>query len=271
MSFTCKADLIQEIKSIQEKGELVVAMMSKDQKPFFMKTKAGELIGFDVEIAQEVARRLKVKLRFDRSAQTYDDVVDAVAQGKADMGISMLSFTPRRGLKALFTKPYFTLYKAAIINRVSIARAGEVSIKELLGPGKWERKKKTSNIKQVKPVIGVLTGTAYVRYVKVTFPECEIIESESWSQLVDKVTKGELTAAFSDSNDIKLAVTQDPNIVIDIKPVILKAPDYLYIAYSNKYPYLADFIDLVLKNDDNFTISYEQLVERYESEMEEKE
>jgi polar amino acid transport system substrate-binding protein len=259
MGLSLRADLTQDIQSIKDKGELVVAMHSKDQPPFYMTNKSGELIGFDVEVAKEIAKRLKVKLRFDRTAKTFDDVFDVVAQGNADIGISMLSFTPRRGLKVLFSKPYFKLHKAGLINRVSIAKEGEVSIEELLTPSKKEGAQ--------KPIIGVLQGTSYVRFVRVTFPDTEVTQIDEWKELIEKVKKGDITAIFSDSNDIKLAVSQDPNLVLEVKAVLLKDPDNLYIVYSKKYPDLPRWIDLVLENNEKFTISYDQLVSKYKPEM----
>lgn len=255
-SIGLKADIDQDINLLREKKELVVALSNMDAPPFYMVSKNGNLIGLDIEIAKEISRILKVKLRFDRSAKTFDEVVDAVASGKADIAISMLSFTPQRGVSIIYTKPYFQLSKAALINRVHLEKAGAVSIKELLKPS-------TSP----KPLIGVFKGSSYEVYARTTFPHIEIVSLENWDELVDKVRAGKLTVIFGDNNDIKMSIYKNPKIILEAMAVSLKDPDYLYIGYSKKYPSLPSWIDLIIENDYRFKINYEHLFDSYKKEI----
>lgn len=257
------AGMAEEIKFLKDKGELVVAMHAEDTPPFHMTSENGELIGLDVEIAKEIARLLKIKLRFDRTAKTYDEVIDIVASGKADIGVSTLSYTPRRGLKALFTTPYFTLSRAALINRLSLAEAKNVNLKELLSP----TGKKSERPPTFEPSIGILKGTSYERYAHVAFPKTKIVALDSWENLGKQAAEGKLTVFFGDSNDIKLLMYKNPNISIELMPVILKEPDYLYIAYSNQFPSLAAWVDVMIKNNPEFNITYEQLFDKYKHEI----
>lgn len=249
---------------MRAKGELVVALSKEDTPPFYMASKNGDLIGFDIEIAKEISRILKVKLRFDRSAKTFDELVDVVATGKADIAISMLSFTPQRGINIIYTKPYFQLSKAALINRVLLEKAGVVSLKELLRPPS-----NTENTHSPKPLIGVSKGSSYEVYARTTFPHIEIVPLESWDELVEKVRDGKLTVIFGDNNDIKMSIYKNPKITLEAMAVSLKDPDFLYIGYSKKYPSLPNWIDLIVENDYRFKINYEKLFDSYKKEMQE--
>src|ERR1043166_3923931 len=82
----------QEIKRIINAGKIVVAMHRDDRVPFFMHDGSGNFIGYDVEIANDIAKKLGVKVEFLRTAKFYDDVVTQIEKGEADLGISKLSF-----------------------------------------------------------------------------------------------------------------------------------------------------------------------------------
>ena len=81
-----------EIARIIARGELIVAVMSRDTVPFVYEVN-GKLMGVDIELAQQVSAELKVPIRFDRSVKTYDEVVELVAMGRADLGVSKLART----------------------------------------------------------------------------------------------------------------------------------------------------------------------------------
>src|SRR5690349_21980735 len=84
--------LAPEFARIVNRGELVVAMLGVDQPPFF-ETRNGRLQGIDVDIANEMAAKLGVQVRFNRDAKTFDGVVSLLANGDADLAISKLSRT----------------------------------------------------------------------------------------------------------------------------------------------------------------------------------
>ena len=71
-----------DIKRIQDRGELVVAMFREDVYPLFYTDERGTLRGHEVDLAKEIASTLGVGLRIDRSAATFDGVVDIVGKGE---------------------------------------------------------------------------------------------------------------------------------------------------------------------------------------------
>ncbi len=82
---------------IISKKEIVIAMTATDQFPFYYLDKSGNLQGFDVDIAKKMAKELGVKkIVINREAQSFNEVVTLVAEGKADLAISKLSRTLAR-------------------------------------------------------------------------------------------------------------------------------------------------------------------------------
>jgi ABC-type amino acid transport substrate-binding protein len=82
------------IQQLIDNNRLVVAI-GPDAPPMTMTDKNGNLRGYEIEIARDIGAELGVQVAFSRTAGT-DELLRAVAEGKADIGISNL------GLNVLF-------------------------------------------------------------------------------------------------------------------------------------------------------------------------
>lgn len=97
---------------IKEKGVIVFAT-DASYPPFSAVDADGNLFGFDVELAEELARRLGVRAEFENIA--YDTLLSAVVSGRDDAVIS--AFVPQldRQNEVLFTRAYFVAGTVAVI------------------------------------------------------------------------------------------------------------------------------------------------------------
>ncbi len=209
-----------ELACIKRRGTLVIGMLNHDVPPFIMEDSQGNLIGIDVEIAREMANELGVKVAFNRNASTFDEVVDMVANRQADLGISKLSITLARAERVKFSDPYVSLNKAVFVNRLAlekIRKNPEESIESLMN--------------RPSSSIGVEAGSSYVHYAKRIFPNANIIEFNSWDKdIVPKVLKGELLAAFRDEWAIRQSMYAAPKSYFENLSIIIKdEPDSLMI------------------------------------------
>ena len=93
------------IRSIKERGTLVVAVADLERYPFFYLDQDGALVGADIDLARAIGQALGVAVEFNRSVATFDGVVDLVARGEADVAISKLSVTLDRALRVRFSNP----------------------------------------------------------------------------------------------------------------------------------------------------------------------
>ena len=73
--------------------------------PFDDVDDGGQLIGFDIDLAQELGRRLDVPVEF--KAIAFDGLVDAVIADKADVIISAFPYDPRLTQDIRYSQPYF--------------------------------------------------------------------------------------------------------------------------------------------------------------------
>lgn len=94
------------VDTIRSRGELVIAT-DATYPPFeFKPHKEDEIEGFDVEVANEIAKELGVKLRWIDSE--WAGVLGSLESGKADLVMAGVTITEERKTKGyLFSRPYF--------------------------------------------------------------------------------------------------------------------------------------------------------------------
>ncbi|WP_294770483.1 ABC transporter substrate-binding protein [uncultured Rhodoferax sp.] len=225
--------LAPDIARIVNRGELIVAMLGVDSPPFFY-VKNNELVGLEVDLAKAIAKELKVTVRFDRSAQTFNEVVAVVARQEADLGISKLSRTLARAQTISFTDPYLRLNHAFILNRVKFAELAR------------DRPLPTV-IRGFKGSIGVIAKSSFADYATKNFPEAEIREYPSWGEVLKALEKGQVMAAYRDEFEIKRLLKIDPTVSLTLRTVTFRdLEDSLGIAVGIQDPTLLAFVNQFL-------------------------
>jgi len=150
-----------DIEKIVAKGTIVVAAYSNDLPPFIFKNADGSLGGLDVELAQDIAKRLGVSLVFERPTDNFNALADLIMARKADVIISAFSITPKRAMKIHFTADYLRLHKALMVNRLKTA--------ELL-----ENSQNIGALNKEFVVIGANEGSVYADLARELFPKATI-------------------------------------------------------------------------------------------------
>ncbi|NOQ16186.1 MAG: transporter substrate-binding domain-containing protein [Methyloprofundus sp.] len=233
-SFAEAVVLAPDIQRIIQRGKLIVALHQENAPPFSM-LKNGELTGVDVEIAQDIATKLQVPLEFNRQAKTYDEVVKFVAQGKADIAVSLISSSLHRAKFVLFTKPYLLLQQALLINRLGLAA--------LSNQREHQDIRQVLNQPDVK--IGTMRSTAYIDYAHADYPQATIIAYDSWEQIITDVKTGKLLAAFYDEIAINNWNKFHPEDSLFLKTKILTHRyDPLAIVVNQQDPLLLAWLNL---------------------------
>lgn len=85
-------------------GELRVGIEG-DYPPFSEVSKTGELVGYDVDIAQALCEQLNVKCVLVKTA--WDDLIPGLETDKLDMVVASMSITEDRKKQVDFTNPYY--------------------------------------------------------------------------------------------------------------------------------------------------------------------
>ena len=110
----------KDSQAIIARGTIRVAITKFDLPAFHWRNATGELAGPEIDLARVIGRLMKVGVEFIDDCPTFDAVIDAVASGRADIGISKLSQTPYRVLRVRFSNPYLTLRQAFLFDRVYV-------------------------------------------------------------------------------------------------------------------------------------------------------
>jgi ABC-type amino acid transport substrate-binding protein len=194
-----------ELARIVLRGELVVAVLSRDTPPFVYEVE-GKLMGVDIELVQQVSAELKVPIRFDRSAKTHDEVVEMVATGRADLGVSKLARTLKRAKYVLFSEPYMRLEHSLLINRLAFA-------------GIARDQPVTQAVRNFNGTIAVLAGSAWEEFARRNFTKATVVAYPTWAKSVDAVKKGEVVAAYRDAIEVRTIMQSDPTLALTLRTV----------------------------------------------------
>lgn len=204
----------KDIQYIINKGKLVVAILKVDNPPFFMTTPEGKLEGIDVELSEKIAKELGVSLEINRTANTFDEVVNLVASGAVDLAVSKLSYTDERAKKVLYTKPYATFRKAVLVNRLAYAAI--------------KRQRKAESLidlfSKSDSQIGVVKESSYVDFAKNVFPKASVLEVENWDPAgTNLLLNGKLLALFRDEIETRKFLLLKPDANLKLLSLIIKS------------------------------------------------
>ena len=95
-------------------------------EPFESKTPTGEIVGFDVDIANALCEQIKRKCVFVESE--WDSIIPGLQAKKFDVIVSSMSITPERARVVDFTKRYYKTPSAIVVKK-SVKYEGPASLK----------------------------------------------------------------------------------------------------------------------------------------------
>lgn len=124
LSITASADQLADIKS---KGTLVCGTLGTAEPFSFTDTATREVQGYDVDFCRAVAQSIGVKLELKLIAVAAR--VAELQQGRVDIVIANLGFTPERAEQIAFSNQYFASAQKVAARKDS----GLTAIKELAG------------------------------------------------------------------------------------------------------------------------------------------
>jgi len=191
----------------------------------------GSLSGFDVELAKEIAAALGVEPEFRRLGASYDELVDAVGRGEADMALSDLSVTPERAMKVYFSRPYLRQRYALLISRILLAREKDASF----------------NPKTTAGPIAVTRGQAAEVVAPRIFPNAKIVSFDAESERFQAALEGKVLAAFSTLFGVKRFLGEKSARALQLKSYIIDKPvDEVAVAVRPDAPRLLYWLDVYL-------------------------
>lgn len=242
-SFSALADekkhaVSHDMERIKNSGKLVVAMYYEDVSPFAMHDEKGEFVGIDVDIAKDIGKKLGVEVIFNRGPKTYDEIVQYVFEKKADIAISSLSDTLPRAKLVRFSKPYWSVKQAMLINRLKLST--------YKNHPDFKKIKYLLNQESIR--IGVIEGSAYVDFAKKDFPEAEIVLYKKPADGINATKTNKIMAFLYDETEVMNWVKKYPEDSLFLRPHLLKeSDDTLAIAVQWRDEQLLHWLNLYIE------------------------
>jgi polar amino acid transport system substrate-binding protein len=163
------------LDDIRARGELVVGTKA-DYQPFGFRNDSGAIVGFEPDLAAELAKALGVKLRLAPVVATTR--VSLLASGDIDLVIATMNITPERRTQVDFVEP---TYYASGVN-VLAPKSAHLRV--------WQQLRD-------KPVCTV-EGAFYVGEIKDRYgPDMHLYKDTN--QVYEAVKSGECVAAYDDA------------------------------------------------------------------------
>ena len=110
------------IRKAKERGTLRIA--TEPTFPPFEYIQDGEIVGFDVDLANIIAKHLGVAVEFKRVK--FESIIPTLIGGDVDLIISGMTATPERALKVSYTDPYFLTALNLLVSKSRAADAKSV-------------------------------------------------------------------------------------------------------------------------------------------------
>lgn len=166
------------ISRILKSGKLVVGT-SGNMPLMSEKSTTGELVGFDIDMANAMAETMGVQLEF--KTMPFDHLIPALEQGKVDVVLSNMTMTVDRNMRVAFAGPYFVSGKCLVTKEQEIARADE-----------------PEDLKEADAIIAVVRGTTSENFVKELLPQSKQMPVENVDKGTSMVANGEAIAFLTD-------------------------------------------------------------------------
>lgn len=221
-----------DIARIQAAGVLRVALTHADYPPFYAQGPNG-LHGFDIDLARDIARRLGVKVQFNREAKSWDALIDVIATRRADVAISALSRSLKRAERVAYTKPYLTLSQALLVNRLNLA--------ELPKEGT-----PLSRLDAPAVRIGTLRGSSYVSFAQARFPKAHVELYDRWTDGLKDLVAGRIDAVMFDALLCKRTLLADPKLALQLQFLKVDRPDPVAMAVNWRDRDLREWLNIYI-------------------------
>jgi polar amino acid transport system substrate-binding protein len=181
------------IEAIKQRGELRVGMQV-GYVPFQMVGNEGNVVGFDVDMAEMAAKSLNVGLRIIK--QNWQELIPALLEGRTDVIISGMTVTPERNTEVMFTEP---LLETGRMFLVHVANA--------------DRFKSVQDINKQGVFVASVPGGVGELRLRDTVPNAAYREFPDRAQALKEVLERRAHAYIDEEFSIRLACATHPQFL----------------------------------------------------------
>ena len=191
-SISSKGDSNQTLlEQIQKEGVIQIGTEGA-YAPYSYHDESGELVGYDVEVAEAVAEKLGVKVEFVETE--WDSMIAGLDAARFDTIANQVGITDERKEKYIFSNPYTYIYGALI------TKQGNSEIKDFSDlSGKKSANSLTSNWADLARENGA-----------------EVVGVDGFAQAIELLTAGRVDATLNDNLVFLDYIKQHPDAPIQV-------------------------------------------------------
>ncbi len=182
------------IDDILQRGKIVVGLSTF--VPWAMRDKEGNLIGFEIDVANQLATDMGVEVEFVPTA--FDGIIPALLAKKFDVIITGMVHKPSRNLTVNFSKPYAYLTVGMAANTALAEKDGLKTMED------WNDPKVTLTIKR---------GTAPGETAARLFPKARVRQFDDDAQALQDVLNGNAHAFLTSEPKPTHYVIDNPDVL----------------------------------------------------------
>ena len=207
------------------KKELVVGTAAS-MPPLNMRTKDGQIIGMEVDLANLFAGGMGVKLTL--KPMHFNDLLPAQEAGQVDMVLSAMAMTPGRNLKFAFVGPYFPSGKSVLTKGKNVEAVDEIA--KMNNPDK---------------VLVALKGSTSQMFVEKLMPKAKLVLADDYDQAVGMIRNDKAVAMVADYPICMVSAYRfaDAGLVTLAKPISYEP---IGVALPPNDPLLVNWVQNVL-------------------------
>ncbi len=162
--------------------------------PWTIQQKNGDLVGFEIDVAKQLAKDLKVTPSFQ--VLDWKDIVPALLAKKIDIIVAGMVITPQRALKVNFSQPYASS-GIGLVTHMGLT-------KHFTGP---------NDLNNPNVVVAAVTGTVSHDLAHQIFPKATVKSYTSSQEAITAVTSGKIHGYIEHEPITTFTVLDHPNLV----------------------------------------------------------
>jgi polar amino acid transport system substrate-binding protein len=179
------------LSNIVKSGQIRVGM-SGNQPPLNLTSRAGELIGMEVDLAKMIAGAMGVEAQM--VAMPFADLLPALESGQLDMVISGMTITAQRNLRVAFVGPYFVSGKSILTRSQTLLSSDE-----------------PADLDQSDLSLAALRGSTSEMMVEKLIPRAKLVATTDYDEAVKMVIGEQVDALVADFPICVLSVLRYPD------------------------------------------------------------
>ncbi len=189
---------------VRQRGELRVGIEA-GYMPFEMRDKRGGMIGFDVDLAKLMARKLGVKLTLVNTQ--WDGIIPALLTDKFDVLMSGMTITDERSQQVDFSDPYIVVGQSVLIPPALAAKV-----------------KTYTDLDSPDIIIATKLGTTGEIAVREYLPRAQLLKFESETEALLQVRSGRAQAFIYDFPYNAVYVARNPGALVHLSKPFTREP-----------------------------------------------